>query len=145
MIAIRKRALGNIQNAQGRQKKYYDAKHCKDKEMYKVGTLVLLKNSKKLSRKGSKLEPNWTGPYRINEVLKKGTFRLCSANNTSNVLSSTYNMARLKLYFLSEHSDSKQNSFAAPTVGHNSQQHAPVQQEDMAQPSVCNYNNYLHL
>lgn len=147
MIAIRKRALGNIQNAQGRQKKYYDAKHCKDKEMYKVGTLVLLKNSKKLSRKGSKLEPNWTGPYRINEVLKKGTFRLCSANNTSNVLSSTYNMARLKLYFLSEHSDSKQNSFAAPTVGHNSQQHAPVQQEDMAQPSVCKYpyNNYLHL
>ena len=139
MIAIRKRALGNIQNAQGRQKKYYDAKHCKDKEMYKVGTLVLLKNSKKLSRKGSKLEPNWTGPYRINEVLKKGTFRLCSANNTSNVLSSTYNMARLKLYFLSEHSDSKQNSFAAPTVGHNSQQHAPVEQEDMAQPSVCNY------
>ena len=146
MIAIRKRALGNIQNAQGRQKKYYDAKHCKDKEMYKVGTLVLLKNSKKLSRKGSKLEPNWTGPYRINEVLKKGTFRLCSANNTSNVLSSTYNMARLKLYFLSEHSDSKQNSFAAPTVGRNSgQQHAPVQQEDMAQPSVRNYNNYLHL
>ena len=33
--------------AQGRQKVYYDQVHCKDREKYKVGTLVLIKNSKK--------------------------------------------------------------------------------------------------
>ncbi len=30
---------------------------CKDKEMYTVGAAVLVRNSKKLSRKRSKLEP----------------------------------------------------------------------------------------
>lgn len=45
MIDVRKMALMNIQIAQGRQKKYYDAKHCKGIEKYKVGALVLLKSS----------------------------------------------------------------------------------------------------
>ena len=61
MIKIRRRALENIQAAQERQKGYYDAKHGKDKSKYQVGELVLVKNSKKLSRKGSKMEPNWHG------------------------------------------------------------------------------------
>ena len=65
MIEIRKKALQNIEAAQERQKKYYDTKHCKDKAQYKVGSLVLLFNSKKHSKKGLKLEPNWTGPYVI--------------------------------------------------------------------------------
>ena len=55
MIGIRKKALLNIGLAQKRQKKYYDAKHWKDKGKYKVGALVLVKNSRKLIRKGSKL------------------------------------------------------------------------------------------
>ena len=41
MIEVRKKALENIQSAQERQKKYYDAKHCKDKEQYEVGAPVL--------------------------------------------------------------------------------------------------------
>ena len=49
MIEVRRKALENIQCAQERQKRYYDAKHCKDKEQYKVGAEVLLLNSKKLS------------------------------------------------------------------------------------------------
>ena len=61
MMKIRRRALENIQAAQERQKGYYDAKHGKDKSKYQVGELVLVKNSKKLSRKGSKMEPNWHG------------------------------------------------------------------------------------
>ena len=56
MDDVQRKALENIQSAQERQKKYYDAKHCKDKEPYKVGAAVLLLNSKKLSKKGSKLE-----------------------------------------------------------------------------------------
>ena len=98
MINIRKKALNNIQLAQERQKKNYDAKHCKDKEKYVVGTLVLLRNSKKLSRKGSKMEQNWLGPYRIIENVKKNTYRLCSRNDNKKVLRTLVNMSRLKIY-----------------------------------------------
>ena len=92
MITIRRRALENIQAAQERQKGYYDAKHGKDKSKYRVGELVLVKNSKKLSRKGSKMEPNWHGPYRIHEVLGKGTFKLCNVDDSNKVLAQIYNM-----------------------------------------------------
>ncbi len=71
MIDVRKKALININLAQARQKKNYDAK---DIKKYKVGTLVLLRNSKKLSRNGSKMEQNWLGPYRILEIGKKNTY-----------------------------------------------------------------------
>ena len=69
MVGVRKKALENIANAQKRQKQQYDAKHSRGKEKYKVGALVLIKNSKKFSRKGSKMEPNWLGPYHIHKVL----------------------------------------------------------------------------
>ena len=98
MIKIRRRALENIQAAQERQKGYYDAKHGKDKSKYQVGELVLVKNSKKLSRKGSKMEPNWHGPYRIHEILGKGTFKLCHVDDSKKVLAQIFNMTRLKLY-----------------------------------------------
>ena len=39
MIEIRKKALENIGIAQDKQKKYYDAKHCKDKEKFEVSTI----------------------------------------------------------------------------------------------------------
>ena len=94
MIGIRKSALLNIERAQERHKKYYDAKHYKDKVKYQVGRLVLLKNCKKLSRKGSKLEQNWTGPYKIHEVLGKGTFRLSNSKDSTKVLKTVYNMTR---------------------------------------------------
>ena len=104
MVAVRQKALDNIHVAQGRQKALYDAKHCRDKSKYKVGSLVLVKNSRKHSRKGSKLEPNWHGPYKIYEVLNKGTFRLCHVS-TGEILNQLFNMTRLKLYFTSENSN----------------------------------------
>ena len=76
IIQMRRETLKNIEIAQQRQKKHYDAKHSLDKPKYKVEASVWLKNSKKLTRKGPKMEPNWTGPYLINEVKTKGTFRL---------------------------------------------------------------------
>ena len=42
MNEIRRKALENIQSAQERQKKYYDAQNCKDNEHYKAGTPLLL-------------------------------------------------------------------------------------------------------
>ena len=86
MMTVQKRALENIRHAQDRQKRCYDAKHVKDKSKYKVGILVWVKHSKKLGRKGSKLDKNWLGPYRICEVIGKGTFRLCNCNDCSTVL-----------------------------------------------------------
>ena len=55
LVKIRKTALDNIKVAQERQKRQYDAKHCKDKAKYKVGTLVLVKNSQNSPTKG----PRW--------------------------------------------------------------------------------------
>lgn len=108
MVNLRRKALKNIKAAQDRQKKYYDAKHCKDIIRYKVGSLVLLQNSKKLSKKGMKLAPNWTGPYEIHEVLPKGTYRLREQGNPSKVLSQKVNTSRLKQYF--------QRSFNTPST-----------------------------
>ena len=99
LVRIRKKALKNIKSAQSRQKKYYDAKHCKDIVRYTVGSLVLLMNSKKHSKKGMKLAPNWTGPYVIHEVLPKGTYRLRDQGNPSKVLSQKVNTSRLKQFF----------------------------------------------
>ncbi|KAL5477394.1 hypothetical protein EMCRGX_G024189 [Ephydatia muelleri] len=56
-----------------------------------------IKNSKKHSKKGSKMEPNWTGPYLIHEVLSKGTYRLSKPNPPFQVLAQKYNITRLKI------------------------------------------------
>ena len=99
MLRIRRQALHNLHKAQKRQKTYYDKLHSADKLSYKVGTLVLVKNSKKVTKKGSRMEQNWSGPvYSIIEVLQKGTFRLARQDNLSKPLAQKYNMARLKLY-----------------------------------------------
>ena len=60
---------------------------------------VSLKNLKKMSKKGSKLESSWTVPFRIKEVLIKGTFRLCNVNDSEKILTSLY-MIRLVVFFL---------------------------------------------
>ena len=101
LVKIRKTALNNIKVAQEHQQRQYDAKHCKDKAKYKVGTLVLVKNSWKLTCKGSKMDPNWLGPYHIHEVLNKGTFRLSQVKD-GKVLAQLYNMTWLKLYYSSD-------------------------------------------
>ena len=99
VIEMRKNALQNIQKAQECQKKAYDVKHCSENQLFKVGIQVLIRNSKKLSRKGSKMEPNWTGPYKICQILKKNTFRLCYVNDCNKKLKQVYNMTRLKIYY----------------------------------------------
>ncbi len=111
MIRIRQNALKNIEAAQQKQKKTYDAKHSLDKPKYKVGAMVLLKNSKKLSKKGSKMEQNWKGPYQINEVKTKGTFRLCEVDKKNpRVLKQLVNITRLKLFHTQEKSPPYQNT-----------------------------------
>ncbi|KAK3587098.1 hypothetical protein CHS0354_023553 [Potamilus streckersoni] len=52
---------------------YYDSKL--KPSQFKVGDRVLLHNTRKLTRKGGKLNPLWSGPYAIQEVLKSGCYR----------------------------------------------------------------------
>ena len=110
MIDVRKKALENIDKAQTRQKIYYDAKHSKDKSRCKVGALVLIKNARMLTCKGYKLEPNWTGPYQIAEVVGRGTFRLCHQDDNTKLLSTLYNMTRLKIYHKHEFDVERDNN-----------------------------------
>ena len=98
MLEVRKKALHNIKIAQKRQKRYYDAKHGQAKANFAKGSQVLLFNSRKHSKKGMKLAPDWTGPYIIHEILSKGTCRLQDPKN-NRVLAQKYNVTRLKLYF----------------------------------------------
>ncbi len=130
MIKFRKRALENIQVAQKRQKGYYDAKHGKDKQLYRVGKLVLVRNCKKLSRKGSKMEPNWSGPYRIHEVLSKGTFKLSNVQDSKKVLAQVYNMTRLKLYHQRDCEDASPSDISDPPVIHSRDQESPCNSQD---------------
>ena len=90
MINVSQQAVQNIQKAQCRQKVYYDAAHNIDKGQYKVGAVVLLRNSKKLTKKGSKMEPKWIGPYAVHEVLSKGTCRLSWVKKPNKVLAQKY-------------------------------------------------------
>lgn len=53
---------------------------------------------KKLSKKGDKMSPNWTGPYEVIESLGKNTYRLREKNGSKAVLKSIYNSTRLKKF-----------------------------------------------
>ena len=79
-------------------RRYYDAAHNIDKGQYKVEAVVLLRSSKKLTKKNSKMEPNWIGPYVVHEVLSKGTCRLSQVKKPNKVLAQKFNISRLKLY-----------------------------------------------
>ena len=63
-----------MQKAQERQKKSYNAKH--QKGSFEIGQLVLVRNMKKLSKKGDKMAPNWTGPYIVAECVGSNNYRL---------------------------------------------------------------------
>ena len=84
----------NVKKAQARQKNIYDAKH--QQGSFKIGQSVLVRNMKKLSKKGDKMSPNWTGPYEVLESMGKNTYRLRKKNGS--VLKSIYNSTRLKKF-----------------------------------------------
>lgn len=97
-IQLRKKLDGevkfNVKQAQERQKKHYDAKH--QKGCFKENQKVLLKNMKKLSKKGDKMAPNWYGPYEIAEQIGRNTYRLRKGKK---VLKSAYDSTHLKPFY----------------------------------------------
>lgn len=65
----------NIEQAQQKQKSYYDRKHGASAS-HQVGTLVKLKDFNRKKRKGGCLDFRWKGPYTITASLGKGLYRL---------------------------------------------------------------------
>ncbi|KAG7165828.1 pol Retrovirus-related Pol polyprotein from transposon-like 9, partial [Homarus americanus] len=86
----------NIASAQSRQKENYDRHHESNKEII-TGSIVYIKNCRRIHRMGSKLEPRWTGPYTVVESLSKGRIKLENVK-TDKILSNTYHASNLKIY-----------------------------------------------
>ncbi|XP_021371504.1 uncharacterized protein LOC110462052 [Mizuhopecten yessoensis] len=67
-------------HAQAKQKTYYDKKN--ESTILKSGDSVLLKNKRRVNRKGDKIQTRWTGPYTIKESIGKG----CASTNSPSKL-----------------------------------------------------------
>ena len=93
--AIKKKVSMKIHGAQSRQKAAYDKRHTsKDPP---IGALVDIKNTRRIHRMGSKLEPRWTGPYRMVQLLGKARVHLVHAASKRK-LKNTYHMSNLKVF-----------------------------------------------
>ena len=103
---VKAQAIQNIEKAQERQKKSYDAKHQPLK--LKEGDTVLLKNLRNEARKGGKLERTWSGPYTISKLLPKGLHKLRKEDGTE--LKTSVNSSRLKIYYQPVESQPKRNT-----------------------------------
>ena len=97
MLAIQKEvhelASKNITRAQQRQKKNFDARNAPP--AHKVGSLVLLRNSRQDTRKGGKLRPAWSGPHKVKEVTGKGLVKLHDVSKQK-TMKRAVNPSRLK-------------------------------------------------
>ena len=65
----------NVENAQRKQKLYYDQKHAAG-DLFTVGSLVLKKDFRRKRRRGGKMDYRWQGPFAITAVLGKGLYSL---------------------------------------------------------------------
>ena len=60
--------------------------------------MVLLRNSQRDGRKGGKLQQRWLGPYRVQESVGKGMYKLLNPS-TGKALKKVVNVCRLKPYY----------------------------------------------
>ncbi len=74
------------------------------------------------------MEQNWSGPYRIHEVLSKGTFNMC--NDSKKVLAQVYNMTRLKLYNQRDDEDTPPTDRLDPLIKRPRDQESPCHNQD---------------
>ena len=85
----------NVKAAQSKQKKHYDRRH--QEGSFEVGQKVLVKNMKRLSKKGDKMAPNWFGPYEVAEYIGTNTYYLKKMGGKKR-LKVAYSSTRLKLF-----------------------------------------------
>ena len=96
---VNAKAKSNIEKAQEKQKKQFDAKH--KPPTFQPGDKVWVYNSRKDTRQGGKLEWNWNGPCKIVEQTSRGTYRL--QNEQGKLLKQAVSSNRLKLYIEPEY------------------------------------------
>lgn len=105
LISMRKdlclKVSSNITAAQHRQKEHYDRRHDGHK-VIPVDSTVYIKNSKRVHRMGSKLEPRWIGPYVVVESMSKGRVKLKNVK-TNQVLKNAYHASNLKVFTMKDH------------------------------------------
>ena len=89
------RAKVNIANAQNRYKRNYD-KRFANREVFKMGDLVLLENQRNKNRKGGKRDVKYSGPYTIMEISVEGNCTL--KHETGGLAKRKYPLAHLKRY-----------------------------------------------
>ena len=89
LTVVERRQQITLKGLRKKQKKHYDKKA--KKVNFKVGDRVLVHNTRKTTRKGGKLASCWTGPFVVQSVLQKGTYKLEG-------LQRAVNGNRLKLY-----------------------------------------------
>jgi len=93
LAEVRNEAKDNLSAAQKQQKKRYDMKHAAP--TYKVGDKVLKYSRRRDTRKGDKLQPRYTGPFEIMEILGRGVYSL---RDKEGPLKQTVNATNLKLW-----------------------------------------------
>ena len=79
----------NVENAQKKQKMYYDQKHAAG-DLFTIGSLVLKKDFRRKRRKGGKMDYRWQGPYTITTVLGKGLYSLKERDGNQVILMVLY-------------------------------------------------------
>ena len=119
---VRKKATENLSAPQDQQKSRYDVKHAPP--TYKVGDTVLKYNRRRDTRMGDKLQPRYTGPFKIAEVLGRGVYRLKDGDAE---LKQAVNATNLKLWV-----DHSPPSTPSKRQGNNSQSPSPPRKTSSA-------------
>lgn len=86
LIKARENAKESISKEQKKQKIYYDKRHGSNHSL-QPGQKVLLKNAKRINRKGDKMAHRWIGPYTISTCVGKGVFKLVERRGVVNIKS----------------------------------------------------------
>ena len=100
--SIKDDAAENIKAAQKKQKRDYDRRHMSNPEI-SVDDMVLMKNNKRIDRKGGKFSQKWLGSFTVTKIFEKGVVTL--KNTSGLILNKKYNVANLKHYFQEESDD----------------------------------------
>lgn len=113
LVAVRDKASENLKEAQSKQKTNFDLKHAPP--TYAVGDHVLKYDRRRDTRMGDKLKPRYTGPFRVEQIIGRGVYRLRDGDR---VLKQCVNANNLKAYIEptspSQSTQNRQNPSQSP-------------------------------
>ena len=101
--AFEKEVTVNIKLAQKKQKKDYDHRQGLGGVPFAEGDMVLLRDLRRLDRKGGKSKKPWLGPYKVSEIFENHTVALETEDGRK--LKKKHNLASLKQFRLKQSED----------------------------------------